>query len=372
MVKNLFCNIRCLLCIFFFAGALHGQDVPSAHFGYGKAFLYDLVQRITKAQRLLSRWSFDMVMGITPLHRAAAAGDEREVENLIKAGALIDPRSLGNFTPLHLAVIRNHTSTVSKLLENGADVNTANRSGLTPLHSAVEKKYLNVVKELLAAKAQVNTLAWPDPHILFREIGTVCSMTPLHTAALNGDEEILKELLAHGVDSNAENSHGATPLSIAVFKGRREIVKMLLDSAADVNKKLILNTTVLHVAAFASRDENLIQLLVERGADVNAVSTGGPIDSRCDFMCKINWLVNGIGFETPLHQAAEADNDVAARIFIKAGANIRAVDKRGFTPAMIAEKNGHKKALDVITKIYSCREIKEEQENARSLVKEEL
>ena len=55
--------------------------------------------------------------------------------------------------------------------------------------------------------------------------------TPLHTAARNGNVEIVRILLANGSDVNVKNADGKTPLHLAVEEGYEEIVALLANAA---------------------------------------------------------------------------------------------------------------------------------------------
>ena len=69
-----------------------------------------------------------------PLHRAAEAGDIRQVERLIEQGADVNSKNYRlRLTPLHLAGGKGHRAVVERLIANGADVNVRIGNGITPL-----------------------------------------------------------------------------------------------------------------------------------------------------------------------------------------------------------------------------------------------
>jgi ankyrin repeat protein len=61
-----------------------------------------------------------------------------------------------------------------------------------------------------------------DPNV--REQG---GYTPLHAAAQNGDEEMIRTLLYGGADLNVKSNDGKTPLDLAKEAGRTKAVTLL-------------------------------------------------------------------------------------------------------------------------------------------------
>ena len=61
--------------------------------------------------------------------------------------------------------------------------------------------------------------------------------TLLHAAAISGNLEILKDLIARGAEVNAANVDGKSPLHKAAEKGYEEIITFLLDMGANIELK---------------------------------------------------------------------------------------------------------------------------------------
>jgi hypothetical protein len=85
-------------------------------------------------------------------------------------------------------------------------------------------------------------------------------------------------LLSHKADINAHDGHGATALYESIYARNLDMAKLLLRFDADVNTKTGVyidgpgDTTPLHRAYWS---EELMQLLLERGADPTAKDTWG-------------------------------------------------------------------------------------------------
>jgi ankyrin repeat protein len=111
--------------------------------------------------------------------------------------------------------------------------------------------------------------------------------TPFLRAAQSSDTVLMKLLLDHGADPKIATSHKVTPLAVAAgiawvegvtFEWSKEqnleAVKMLLDLGLDPNIHDDPDgRTALHGAAHKGRDE-IVQLLVDRGADLTAHDNG--------------------------------------------------------------------------------------------------
>lgn len=114
-------------------------------------------------------------------------------------------------------------------------------------------------------------------------------------AALEGHTELIKALLAKGVDVNETNEWGRTALMFAVINLHHETVQTLLERGADVNIRAIDGATSLMLAACAG-DIGTVKALLERGADVQGkfISTGKTaamlaVDHGYDEIAQLIW-----------------------------------------------------------------------------------
>lgn len=106
----------------------------------------------------------------------------------------------------------------------------------------------------------------------------------LFLASAHGDLDSLKMALARGVDVNLREPVGkSTLLMAAAFNGRQEMVQWLLDQGADVAATNVEGSTALHLAAFLCWQET-VELLLLHGADPSRKNLLGltPLDQVAD------------------------------------------------------------------------------------------
>ena len=198
----------------------------------------------------------------TPLHYAAADGQEEVVQVLLDAGVKVDPEMIPGTTPLHMAAENGYAGIVHLLIKGGANANKYAHQR-TPLHMAVLANSAEVVQVLLEAGANTKV----------KDGG---QLTLLHRAAEKGCEKIVRLFLNAGLDIEAKDYLGKTPLYYAVSRGHVEAVKVLLRAGANINVRYV-GRTLWHLVGIGmslkKRSEAAIKeikaLLEEAGLDPN-------------------------------------------------------------------------------------------------------
>lgn len=273
---------------------------------------------------------------------------------------------------------------VEMLLEKGVDVNTQNNIGRTALHQATLRGKLSVLEVLLKSGANPNPQdasgSSPLHHSVYASLRDRLSMTLLEYGAdvnirdANGDTVIdamfpknvysrLPQFLLEAVEPNYRvRGYGRTTLHLAVNGSSVSFVKKLLDGGADIASTDDLGWTPLHVAANCgdgtSGDKEMIELLLERGADWNARNKNGetPIDLTCRCRRKSMLLLEkaDVNFRTSssnmtvLHLAVgEGDLAVMKRILDK-GVEINALDSMGRTALHYAAKSAKPETINLL------------------------
>ena len=164
--------------------------------------------------------------GVSPLARAAENASAALVDVLLAAGADANAAQRSGLTPLMVASRTGSVGVVRVLLEHGADVNAATaEQGATALMWAVAAPHRAIVSALLESGADV-------------EASTTKGMTPLLTAAQQGDIETARLLLAAGADVNRPGADGTYPLPFAIVDGHDDFALFLIAQGADPNQTI--------------------------------------------------------------------------------------------------------------------------------------
>jgi len=204
-----------------------------------------------------------------PIHDAVMNGNIDEVQWQLDAGVDVNEESSKGLTPLHYAASAGHNDIVELLIERGANVNaTDSGKGATPLDYAHWGDHEEVIETLNAHNAQ------REHEKGGKGIG---QSSLIHDAALDGDIDEVQRQLDAGVDPNLKSSKGATPLFYAVYGGHLEIVELLITRGADVNA-VYLNNSVLD-QAHSYDDQEMVELLEAHGAEV-ADKVSGKGDNK--------------------------------------------------------------------------------------------
>ncbi|KAF3065389.1 Ankyrin repeat domain-containing protein 50 [Trichoderma lentiforme] len=244
---------------------------------------------------------------------------------------------LGNWVTSHL-----NNNTISKDKLSGAETDLPNRT----LYFAVKEGYLIAAEVSLIIGADVNGKAEE-------------ARAPLHHAAANGHEAVVRLLFDKGADLECRDGNGQTPLHHAAEKGYEAVVRLLLDIGADLKPKDNLGRTPLLWTA-ANGNKSLVKLLLNSGDNLRSkdnlgrtslswaagnghksvvkllLNKGGSLKSKDNLGC------------TPLHYSVEYGHVEIVRLLINHGASLKSKDNLGKTPLHYAAGNGHEEAVKLL------------------------
>ncbi|KAG7001900.1 hypothetical protein G7Y79_00030g064330 [Physcia stellaris] len=200
---------------------------------------------------------------------------------LLTSGANVNWRfSLDDETALASAIYGRNDAIVHMILDAGADTNTFSPGDhcRTPLQLAAMSGNPDHVRLLLARGANVN--APPVQHAHYRT-NEIIGVTALQAAIRSGNEEIIHLILEAGADINAPASpfRGMTALQQAAVMGSLRHVRMLLQKGADVNAPPCEKGGVTALQAASIKGHLAVAIyLLDAGADIN--SPGSDVEGR--------------------------------------------------------------------------------------------
>ncbi|QLA83698.1 ankyrin repeat domain-containing protein [Acidovorax sp. JMULE5] len=160
----------------------------------------------------------------------------------------------GAYEDFFVAILRDDDAAIAALLRRGFDPNTRDPKGQVGLTIALQNGSSKAFAALLAS-SQVNV-----------EARNAQDESPLMMAALKGNLEAVKALLARDADVNKT---GWAPLHYAASAGSRQhvaIIALLLENHAYIDASSPNGTTPLMMAAQYGSNE-AVQLLLDEGAD---------------------------------------------------------------------------------------------------------
>jgi ankyrin repeat protein len=198
--------------------------------------------------------------------KQAAEGDTIAVKTFLAAGMNINARNEKGSTALMAAAYSGQTETAQALLAAGADPNLTIPGIVShsALSNAAGRGDIATMKVLIAAGAQV-------------ELKVLQQETALISAAYNGQRDAVLLLLDNKANIEARSSSRGTALVAAACEGKSEVARALLERGADAranNGTPPQTNSVLHCAAMRG-DPQLMGLLLDKGADINAPGSNG-------------------------------------------------------------------------------------------------
>lgn len=246
-----------------------------------------------------------------------------------------EPRKPDGSTPLMEAVFEGDVAEAGRLIREGADVKATNNYGADAMRLAADTANTEIIRLLLKAGA--------DP-----ESPNADGETALHLVARSGNVEAAKLLLKAGAKVNAvEQFGGQTPLMWAAARRHPQMVELLLSKGADVNARSAVREYQRVATAesrAAPRDRGGFTPLMYAARD----NCGECVEVLLKHKADVN--LSDPSFVVPLSIAMMNDNwDIAKRL-VEAGADVNQWDMNGSAPLLVAIENmtspGNRNPLD--------------------------
>ena len=178
--------------------------------------------------------------------------------------SLIFNATAGSFDDFFIAIKNDNGAAVADLLKRGFDPNTRDAKGQPGLSAAMQERSLKVARVLLEHPSiDVNAL-------------NAAGESALMLAALKGEVVEAELLIGRGATVSLP---GWSPIHYAATGPEPQLVKLMLDRGADIDAASPNGTTPLMMAAQYGVDES-VKMLLQRGADLSKRNQRGlgPVD----------------------------------------------------------------------------------------------
>jgi cytohesin len=302
---------------------------------------------------------------VSSLNVAAFTGDLDKIKSFIGDG--VNAKGLSRLAPIHFVTSREGAEF---LIANGADVNAKTSSGETALHRVARGGHKDVVEVLIANGADVSATT-PD------------GQTALHAAARRGHADVAGLLIDKGANVNAQDNNeitpnaggwtigtrrgsedGVTPLHYAVFLRHADVVELLIAKGADVNAAPGAGMSPLQMAK-KQKNTEVVRLLEEHGAGERPVartespqvraaanpipaSRPYPVDDQEGMLPPRSRPTRGRSSDS-LNQASVEGDVARVKALLDEGTDVNAKNSRmGYTALHGAARNGHKEVVELL------------------------
>jgi len=209
------------------------------------------------------------------------------------AGNADEPRKPDGSTPLQWAVFSGNLAEAQRLVKAGADVRAMNNYGVDAMQLAADI----------------------------------------------ADTQLIQLLLKAGADANSANPDGETALHLVARSGNVEAAKLLLKAGAKVDPRERFGEQTPLMWASARRQPQMMELLISRGADINAISAVRDYQRVATAESRGKALDRG-GL-TPLMYAARENCRECVEVLLKHKVDVNLPDPSRIVPLSIAMLNGN-------------------------------
>lgn len=341
---------------------------------------------------------------MTPLHVAAARGNDKLVAWLLEKGAAVDAADDQGVTAVQLAAQNNSLPTVKVLVEHGANLSVRDKRGRNALGAAYSHPWAAIVDYIKQAQAtdtppgvapRLNdalkaALAATDLNRLKAALKAEPEQvwgrdengrTPLMLAVQANAVPLAQELLAQAAAPNAVDRDGQTALMQAVLQNNPETVRLLMEKGAD---PALADKTGRRAADMAqgTHKDDILPLLASAAP---ASPPAGPVLATPEFskavldnrlpevqkMLEQNpSLANSIdknGFPMFV-QAASSAYAKMLTMFLDAGTRIDIQDPEGMSALHRAAKNGSMECVKLLVERGANLQLKNQNGNTAEQV----
>ncbi|KAF3927622.1 Ankyrin-2 [Arthrobotrys entomopaga] len=246
-------------------------------------------------------------------------GVEAFIKLLLKSGtSIVWQTAKRSNTALHRAAANGRVENVRLILKEArrrvclpAVLEAGDKLGRTPLWMAAASGSVEVVELLLKYGADLFTL-------------NSLKRNAMHAAARRGHPQMILYLVSAGFGINDCDQNRNQPLQLAVQENRYDAAKLLIELGANVNARNLDGWSSLHESTFVSDKVEMIQLLLDHGADINGTTANGV---------------------SPLNNAIIGGKKTVLRELLDRGADVHLRNTKGHNAIYECALHGHPEML---------------------------
>ena len=318
-------------------------------------------------------------LGRTLIHHAILCNNAKAVDVLLNSGSDVEAptktTSKIDWSPIHLGARLGSAQILQHLIKAGCNVNSVTGHGETALMICSRYKCEDCLKILAAAGADLGlvnstgqsagsiaestkwTLGFQQAVLDVIRDGVVVQSTnkaifsPLMFVTRANDIEVLKKLIERAdIDLDEQDENGFSAAMIAAAAGQLEAFKLLLYAGASMKLRNKHGETTLELSETNQNSLELEKLMIKHSLETTH-------NSPCHFY--------------PLHHAAQrGDFDYVRVLTSKSSCDVNAIDDDGYTPLMLAAREGHAKLCELLISFGAKCDIEnDKQETALSLAR---
>ncbi|KAJ8298058.1 hypothetical protein KUTeg_024589 [Tegillarca granosa] len=278
--------------------------------------------------------------------------EQKVIKLLLDAGARMpnDPEE-AETASLHASMIEE-LETDPKELENvDLPIHEVDSNGRTMLHTAAHEGNLQLVSLLLSKGADIEAVEKNG-------------QTALNLSSKQGHTDIVLTLLNAGASVDHPDNDGWTALRSAAWGGHAAVVSHLLEWKAEVDHEDREKRTALRAASWGGHEEIVVKLLAH-GADVNKTDNEGRtaliaaaymghaeiVEHLVNYKADINHADcdgrTALSVAVLCSRASEGHENVVS-FLLEQGAEVDHQDKDGMTPLLVAACEGHREVCELL------------------------
>ncbi|XP_044303196.1 ankyrin repeat domain-containing protein 17 isoform X8 [Varanus komodoensis] len=273
----------------------------------------------------------------------------------LSAGSL-PPGSIANLTELQGVIVGQPVLGQAQLTGLGQGILTDAQQGLMVASPA--QTLNDTLDDIMAVNGRASAVSNTPTHSIATSVSQPQTPAP---SPIISPSTMLPVYPAIDIDAQTESNHD-TALTLACAGGHEELVQTLLERGANIEHRDKKGFTPLILAATAGH-VGVVEILLDNGADIEAQSErtkDTPLSLACSggrqevvellLARGANKEHRNVSDYTPLSLAASGGYVNIIKILLNAGAEInsRTGSKLGISPLMLAAMNGHTAAVKLL------------------------